>query len=55
MSLGAMASVSALRETSVIFAAFIGAFVLKERVGALRIAAAVLVASGIVLMGIADL
>ena len=29
MSLGAMASVSALRETSVIFAAFIGAFVLK--------------------------
>lgn len=54
MSLGAMASVSALRETSVIFAAFIGAVVLKERVGALRIAAAVLVALGIVLMRIAD-
>ena len=54
MSLGAMASVSALRETSVIFAAFIGAFVLKERVGALRIAAAILVALGIVLMRIAD-
>ncbi len=54
MSLGSMASVSALRETSVIFAAFIGAFVLKERVGALRIAAAILVALGIVLMRIAD-
>jgi drug/metabolite transporter (DMT)-like permease len=55
MSLGAMASVSALRETSVIFAAFIGAIVLKERVGALRISAAILVALGIVLMRVADL
>ena len=55
MSLGSMASVSALRETSVIFAAFIGAFVLKERVGGLRIAAAILVALGIVLMGVADI
>jgi len=43
-----------LRETSVIFAAFIAAVVLKERVGALRIAAAFLVASGIVMMRIAD-
>ncbi len=55
MSLGAMASVSALRETSVIFAAFIGALVLKERVGSLRIAAAILVAAGIVLMRLGDL
>lgn len=55
MSLGAMASVSALRETSVIFAAFIGAVVLKERVGAVRICAAILVAVGIVLMRVADL
>ncbi len=55
MSLGTMASVSALRETSVIFAAFIGALVLKERVGALRITAAILVAVGIVLMRVADL
>ena len=54
MSLGTMASVSALRETSVIFATFIGAVVLKERVGALRIAAAVLVVLGIVLMRLAD-
>jgi drug/metabolite transporter (DMT)-like permease len=55
MSLGAMASVSALRETSVIFAAIIAAVVLKERVGGLRIMAAVLVALGIVLMRIADI
>ena len=55
MSFGAMASVSALRETSVIFAAFIGAVVLKERVGVLRIGAAVLVASGIVLMRMAEI
>jgi drug/metabolite transporter (DMT)-like permease len=54
LSFGAMASVSALRETSVIFAAFIGAFVLKERVGVLRIAAAILVALGIALMRVAD-
>lgn len=55
MSLGAMVSVSALRETSVIFAAFIGAVVLKERVGILRISAAIMVASGIVLMRIAEI
>lgn len=55
MSLGAMASVSALRETSVIFAAFIGALVLKERVGPLRIAAALLVAAGIVTMRVAEI
>lgn len=55
MSVGAMASVSALRETSVIFAAFIGAVVLKERVGWLRVSAAVLVALGIVLMRVADI
>lgn len=55
MSLGAMASVSALRETSVIFAAFIGAVLLKERVGPLRIGAALLVATGIVLMRMAEI
>ena len=47
---GAMAAVSALRETSVIFAAFLGAVLLRERVGALRVVAAVLVAVGVVLM-----
>ena len=55
MSLGTMAAVSALRETSVIFAAAIGTLILKERFGARRIAAAALVASGIVLMRVADL
>ena len=55
MSLGTMASVSALRETSVIFAAFIGALVFKEPVGARRISAAILVALGIVLMRVADI
>lgn len=55
MSLGAMAAVSALRETSVIFAAAIGALILKERFGARRMTAACLVAAGIVLMRVADL
>ncbi len=47
MGLGAMALVSTLRETSVIFAAFIGAFVLKEKFGARRITAACVVAAGV--------
>ena len=50
MSLGAMAVVSSLRETSVIFAAIIGAMFLREPFGAARIRAAALVAVGIVLM-----
>lgn len=50
MSLGAMAVVSSLRETSVIFAAVIGSIFLREPFGAARIRAAVLVAAGIVLM-----
>jgi len=50
MSIAPMASVSALRETSVIFAALIGAYLLKEPFGGKRIGAAVLVAAGIVIM-----
>ena len=50
MSFSPMAGVSALRETSVIFAALIGAFMLKEPFGGRRIGAAVLVATGIVIM-----
>ncbi len=50
MSLGAMAVVSSLRETSVIFAAIIGALFLREPFGAARIQAAILVAVGIVMM-----
>ena len=47
LSLGAMAHVSALRETSVIIAALIGTLVLKEPFGRTRIAAASLVAAGV--------
>ncbi len=45
-----LAEVAALRETSVIAAALIGTFVLRERFGARRVASAVLVAAGIVLI-----
>ena len=47
LSLGAMAHVSALRETSVIIAALIGTVVLKEPFGRTRIVAACLVAAGV--------
>jgi len=50
MTLGAMAVVSSLRETSVIFAAVIGAMFLREPFGAARIRAAALIAVGIGLM-----
>jgi drug/metabolite transporter (DMT)-like permease len=50
MSLGAMAQVAALRETSVIVAAAIGALFLHEPFGRRRILAAAIVAVGIVLM-----
>ena len=53
MSLGAMAVVSSLRETSVIFAALIGTLFLGERFGLRRIAAAVLVAAGAIIMQLA--
>ena len=52
LSLGAMAHVAALRETSVIFAAAIGAILLREGFGSRRIAAASLVAVGLVLMNL---
>jgi uncharacterized membrane protein len=44
------ARVSALRETAVVFAALMGAAVLKERFGRRRIAAALALAAGLVLM-----
>lgn len=50
MDRGAMASVAALRETSVVFAALIGTIVLGEAFSARRIAAAVGVALGVVLL-----
>jgi drug/metabolite transporter (DMT)-like permease len=46
LAYGAMAHVTALRETSVIFAAAIGAIALKEGFGARRILAAAMVAGG---------
>ncbi len=50
MGLGAMALVSSLRETSVIFAALIGALLLKEPFGRQRIFAAAVVALGIIVI-----
>jgi len=49
---GALAYVSALRETSVLFAAIIGAVLLKESFGPRRIAAAAAIVAGILLMQI---
>ena len=48
MGLGAMALVSSLRETSVIFAALIGTLLLKEPFGRQRIFAAAVVAMGVI-------
>ena len=47
MTRAPIAAVAALRETSVIFAAVIGSVLLKEQMGRLRIAGAVVVACGI--------
>jgi drug/metabolite transporter (DMT)-like permease len=46
---GALAPIAALRETSVIFGAIIGALIFREPFGRTRIAATVLVAAGIIL------
>lgn len=51
MSLGPMGPVSALRETSVVFAALIGRFFLHERLTAHRIAACIVVAVGALCIG----
>ncbi len=50
LSLGAIAPIAALRETSVVFAAVIGAVFLGEPFGPRRVAAAAVVAGGIVLL-----
>lgn len=49
-TLGAIAHVAALRETSVIFAALIGTLFLREAFGPRRIVAAAVVAAGVVLL-----
>ncbi|MBB6125046.1 DMT family transporter [Sphingobium subterraneum] len=51
LSLGAMGPVSALRETSVVFAALIGRFFLQERLTAYRITACIVVAMGAICIG----
>lgn len=53
MSLGPMALVSSLRETSVIFAAIIGALLFREPFGYRRIAAACVICSGVVIVKLA--
>jgi len=50
LSAAPMGPVAALRETSVVFAALLGALVLKERFGAWRIASAAIVALGLLLL-----
>ena len=51
MSLGPMGPVSALRETSVVFAALIGRFFLHERLTTYRITACIVVAIGGICIG----
>jgi drug/metabolite transporter (DMT)-like permease len=51
MSLGAMGAVSALRETSVVFAALIGRAFLQERLSASRIISCLIVAVGAICVG----
>ena len=53
LSLGAMAYVAALRETSVLFAVLIGTVALRERFGRARIIAAVIIVSGVLVMHLA--
>lgn len=48
-----VAAVAALRETAILFATAIGAFVLRERIGPARIAAVVMIACGAVAMPLA--
>ena len=50
LSQGAMAHVAALRETSVLFAALMGVFLLHEAFGWRRVVAAGFIVSGLVLM-----
>jgi len=53
MTIAPIAVVAALRETSIVFAAAIAAWVLRERVGPARIAGAVLVAGGAAVLRLA--
>ena len=50
LELASAASVAAVRETSVLFAVALGAFVLRERVTSVRAVGAVLVVAGVALV-----
>lgn len=54
ITLGAIAPVAALRETSVIFAALIATFMLKEKFGPARTVAAIVVALGVYLLAVSS-
>jgi drug/metabolite transporter (DMT)-like permease len=45
-----VASIAALRETGVIFAAIIGTFILKEPLGIRRVVASLFVAAGVAIL-----
>jgi drug/metabolite transporter (DMT)-like permease len=47
-----MAHVTALRETSALFGALIGAYVLKESFGARRVVAAAVMVAGLLIMNL---
>jgi drug/metabolite transporter (DMT)-like permease len=53
MTLAPIAMVAALRETSILFATAISAFILRERVGPARVVAAAIIASGTMLLRLA--
>ncbi|WP_421837324.1 EamA family transporter [Novosphingobium sp.] len=53
MTMAPIAMVAALRETSILFATAISAFILRERVGPARIAAAAIIACGAMLLRLA--
>ena len=53
MTLAPVAIVAALRETSILFATAISAFVLRERVGGARIIAVLIIASGVAVLRLA--
>ena len=52
LSLAPAAAVAAVRETSVLFAVALGAYVLREPVGPVRVAGALLVAGGVALVAL---
>jgi drug/metabolite transporter (DMT)-like permease len=52
-SRGTLATIAALRETSIVFAALIGAVLFHERFGRLRMAASAVVVTGIAILQLA--